>query len=137
MFLNDYTIPEAEVIYQKAVIRGAWLFFGFMLLCIFVYFVVRKILEDRKDERTHQRKMASIKASEEIGQTGAWKASANRGYVIEKQKKKIEWLEQEIKRKDRHIETLENTMNDLHFGDVADRIRKEIEDGKNQSEDRS
>ena len=137
MYLSDYTIPEAEVIYQKAVIRGAWWFFGFMLLCIFVYFVVRKIVEDRKDERSHQRKMASIKASEEIGQTGAWTASANKGYVIEKQKKKIEWLEQETKRKDRHIESLENTMNDLHFGDVAEKIRKEIEDGKNESEDRS
>lgn len=136
MTINDFTIPEAEVIYQKAVIRGAWWFFGFMLLCICVYFVVRKIVEDRKDERSHQRKMASIKASEEIGQTGAWTASAKRGYVIEKQKKKIEWLEQEIKRKDQHIESLENTMNDLHFGDVADRIRKETEDGTNESKDR-
>lgn len=136
MTINDFTIPEAEVIYQKAVIRGAWWFFGFMLLCIFVYFVVRKIMEDRKDERTHQRKMASIKASEEIGQTGAWTASANRGCVIEKQKKKIEWLEQEIRRKDRHIESLEATMESLHFGDVADRIRKENEDEQNESEDR-
>lgn len=137
MTINDFTIPEAEVIYQKAVIRGAWWFFGFMLLCICVYFVVRKIVEDRKDERAHQRKMASIRASEEIGQTGAWTASANRGYIIVKQQKKIEWLEKEIKRKDQHIESLENTMNDLHFGDVADRIRKENEDGKNESEDRS
>ena len=137
MYLSDYTIPEAEVIYQKAVIRGAWWFFGFMLLCIFVYFVVREIVEDRKDARAHKRKTARIKASGEIGNAGAWTASANRGYIIVKQKKKIEWLEQEIKRKDLHIESLENTMNDLHFGDVADRIRKEIEDGKDESEDRS
>lgn len=131
MYLSDYTIPEAEVIYQKAIIRGAWWFLAFLVACVFVYFVVQKIVEDRKDARAHQRKMASIRASEEIGQTGAWTASANRGYVIEKQKKKIEWQEQEIKRKDRHIESLETTMNELHFGDVADRIRKENEDGKN------
>lgn len=134
--LNDLTIPEAEVAYQKAVIRGAWWFFGFMLLCICVYFVVRKIVEDRKDERTHQRKMASIKASEEIGQTGAWTVSANRGQIIRRQQKDISLLHDRITQKDRHIAMLESTMKKCNFGDVAERIRKEIEDGKNESEDR-
>ena len=125
MFLYDYSIPEAEVIYQKAVIRGAWWFFGFMLLCIFVYFVVRKIVEDRKDARAHKRKLARIKASEEIGQTGAWAASANRGQIIRRQQKDITLLLDRIAQKDRHIARLEKTMSDLHFEDVAKRIREE------------
>lgn len=125
MFLYDYSIPEAEVIYQKAVIRGAWWFLAFMVACVFVYFVVQKIVEDRKDARAHKRKMASIKASEEIGQTGAWAVSANRGQIIRRQQKDISLLQDRITQKDRHIERLEKTMSDLHFEDVAKRIREE------------
>lgn len=136
MTINDFTIPEAEVIYQKAVIRGAWWFLAFLVACVVVYFVVQKIAQDRKDERTHQRKMASIKASEEIGQTGAWTVSANRGQIIRRQQKDISLLQDRITQKDRHIAMLESTMKKFNFGDVAEGIRKEIEDGTNESEDR-
>lgn len=136
MTINDFTIPEAEVIYQKAVIRGAWWFLAFLVACVVVYFIVQKIVQDRKDARYHARQLARIKASEEIGQTGAWAASANRGQIIRRQQKDITLLLDRIAQKDRHIESLEATMESLHFGDVADRIRKEIEDGTNESEDR-
>lgn len=125
MFLYDYSIPEAEVIYQKAVIRGAWWFLAFLLACVFVYFVVQKIVEDRKDARAHKRKLARIKASEEIGQTGAWAVSANRGQIIRRQQNDITLLLDRIAQKDRHIARLEQTMSDLHFEDVAKRIREE------------
>lgn len=137
MYLSDYTIPEAEVIYQKAIIRGAWWFLAFLVFCVFVYFVVQKIVEDRKDARAHKRKMASIRASEEIGQNGAWTVSANRGQIIRRQQKDISLLQDRITQKDRHIAALESTMKKCNFGDVADRIRKENEDGTNSSEDRS
>ena len=137
MYLSDYTIPEAEVIYQKAVIRGAWWFLAFLGCCVLLYFIVHKIVEDRKDARAHQRKMARIKASEEIGTTGAWTLSANRGQIIRRLEKDNEKLRQDIEKKDWHIVCLENTMKDLTFGDVAEKIRKEIEDGKNESKDRS
>ena len=79
MFLKDFTIPEAEVIYQKAVIRGAWWFLAFLAGCVVVYFVAQKIVQDRKDARYHERQMARIKATEEIGQTSAWAATAKKG----------------------------------------------------------
>lgn len=129
MTINDFTIPEAEVIYQKAVIRGAWWFLAFLVACVVVYFVVQKIAQDRKDARYHARQLARIKATNEIGQTGFHTAQAHSGQLIRE-------LRKEIEKKDRHIESLEATMESLHFGDVADRIRKEIEDGKNESEDR-
>lgn len=131
MIIRDYTIPEAEVIYQKAVIRGAWWFFGFMLLCIFVYFVVRKIVEDRKDARAHQRKLARIKENTIIGQAGFDQAKSSQSSVIIAQKRTIDALEVEIDRRDEHISRLEKTMKELHFGDVADRIRQEMEQQTN------
>lgn len=129
MFLKDLTIPEAEVAYQKAVIRGAWWFLAFLVSCVVVYFVVQKIVQDRKDARYHARQLARIKATGEIGQTGFYTAQAHSGQLIRE-------LRKEIEKKDRHIESLETTMEAMHFGDVADRIRKEIEDGTNESEDR-
>lgn len=130
MYLSDYTIPEAEVIYQKAVIRGGWWFLAFLMACVLVYFVVHRITQDRMDARYHARQLERIKATEEIGHTGWYAMQANRGQTIRE-------LQREIERKNRHIERLEETMDMLHFDDVAARIRKEIEDGKNESEDRS
>lgn len=136
MFLNDFTIPEAEVIYQKAVIRGAWWFLAFLAGCVVVYFVAQKIVQDRQDARRHARQMARIKATEEIGQTGAWAATAKKSNENLKLRKEIASLLEERDKKDTHIWMLEQTMKNLHFGDVADKIREEIEDGKNESEDR-
>ena len=120
MFLSDYTIPEAEVIYQKAVIRGAWWFLAFLVACVVVYFVVQKIVQDRENARRHARQMARIKATEEIGQTGFYAAQAQNGHIIREIKK-------EIKQKDRHIERLEETMSRLKLGDIAEKIRKEVD----------
>ena len=130
MYLSDYTIPEAEVIYQKAIIRGGWWFLAFIVCCVLIYAVVYKIVEDRKDIRSHKRRMAREKSSVLIGQASFDVAKANQGHII--------WMmRREIDKKDRHIEQLEKTMRDLHFGDVAEKIRKENEDGTNESEDRS
>lgn len=120
MFLSDYTIPEAEAIYQKAVIRGAWWFLAFLVACVVVYFVVQKIAQDRKDARYHARQLARIKATSDIGQTGAWAATAHNGHIIRELKKEIE-------RKDRHIAMLEETMAQMTLGDVAEKIRKEAD----------
>lgn len=120
MFLSDYTIPETEVIYQKAVIRGAWWFLAFLVACVVVYFIVQKIMQDRKDARYHARQLARIKATGEIGQTGAWAATAHNGHIIRELKKAIE-------QKDRHIARLEETMAQLKLGDVAEKIRKEAD----------
>lgn len=136
MTINDFTIPEAEVIYQKAVIRGAWWFLAFLAGCVVVYFVAQKIVQDRKDARYHERQMVRIKATEEIGKTGAWAAVAKKDNEILKLRKKIGSLLEEMDKKDAHIFMLEQTMETMHFGDVADRIREEIENGKNESEDR-
>lgn len=136
MALKDFTIPEAEVIYQKAVIRGAWWFLAFLVACVVVYFIVQKIVQDRNDARYHARQLARIKATEEIGQTGAWAATAKKGNENLKLRKEIASLLEEMDKKDTHIYMLEQTMKNLHFGDVAENIRKEIEDGKNESEDR-
>lgn len=129
MFLKDLTIPEAEVAYQKAVIRGAWWFLAFLVACVVVYFVVQKIAQDRKDARYHARQLARIKATGEIGQTGFYTAQAHSGQLIRE-------LRKEIEKKNRRIESLEATLESLHFGDVAEKIRKETEDGKDESEDR-
>lgn len=136
MYLSDFTIPEAEVAYQKAVIRGAWWFLAFLAGCVVVYFVAQKIVQDRHDARCHERQMARIKATEEIGQTGAWAATAKKDNENLKLRKKIALLLEEMDKKDAHIFMLEQTMETMHFGDVADRIREEIENGKNESEDR-
>lgn len=136
MYLSDYTIPEAEVIYQKAVIRGAWWFFVSLVIAVFLYFVIKAILEDQKDYREHQRFMARQKSNRVIGQAAFDRDQASQSNVILKQKKEIASLLEEIDLKDEHIFRLEQTMKDCHFGDVAERIRKEIEDGKNESEDR-
>lgn len=120
MFLSDYTIPEAEVIYQKAVIRGAWWFLAFLVACVVVYFVVQKIAQDRKDARYHARQLERIKATGEIGQTGFYAAQAHNGHIIRELKKEIE-------QKDRHIARLEETMAILKLGDVAEKIRKEAD----------
>lgn len=120
MFLSDYTIPEAEVIYQKAVIRGAWWFLAFLVACVVVYFIVQKIVQDRKDARYHARQLARIKATGEIGQTGFYTAQAHSGQIIRELKKEIE-------QKDRHIARLEETMARFKLGDVAEKIRKEAD----------
>ena len=120
MVLNDYTIPEAEVIYQKAIIRGAWCFLAFMAVCVLVYFVIHRITQDRMDARYHARQLARIAATNEIGKTGFYAVKANQGQTIRE-------LRQEIEKRDRHIESLESTMEQLNFGDVAEKIRKENE----------
>lgn len=119
MLLYDLTVSEAEVAYQKEVIRGAWWFFSFMLLCVFVYFVVHKIVEDRKDARYHAQQLARIKATGEIGQTGFYTAAAHSGQIIRELKKEIE-------QKDRHIARLEETMSQMKLGDLAYTIRNEV-----------
>lgn len=120
MLLYDLTVSEAEVAYQKEVIRGAWWFFSFMLLCVFVYFVVRKIVDDRKDSRYHARQLARIKATNEIGQTGFYTAQAHSGQLIRE-------LRKENEKKDRHIARLEETMAQFKLGDIAEKIRKEAD----------
>lgn len=90
MILYDLTVPEAEVAYQKAVIRGAWWFLAFLLACVVVYFVVQKIVQDRQDARRHARQMARIKATEEIGQTGFYTAQAHSGQLIRELRNEIE-----------------------------------------------
>lgn len=120
MTINDFTIPEAEVIYQKAVIRGAWWFLAFLVACVVVYFIVQKIVQDRKDARYHIRQLARIKATNEIGQTGFYAAQAHNGHIIRELKKEIE-------QKDRHIARLEETMDRLKLGDIAEQIKKEVE----------
>ena len=137
MYLSDYTIPEAEVIYQKAIIRGGWWFLAFLVACVLIYFVAQKITQDRHDERSHKRNLARIKASGEIGQTGFSAMQASQMNIIRKQQKDIEFLQDVIVRKNLHILRLEKTMKDLHYGDVAEKIRKEAEYGTNESEDRS
>jgi uncharacterized protein HemX len=119
-FLNDYTIPEAEVAYQKAVIRGAWWFLAFLVACVVVYFIVQKIVQDRKDARYHARQLARIKATSEIGQTGFYTAQAHNGHIIRE-------MQKEIERKNRHIAMMEETMAQMTLGDVADKIKKEVE----------
>ena len=119
MTINDFTIPEAEVAYQKAVIRGAWWFLAFLVACVVVYFIVQKIMQDRKDARYHARQLARIKATGEIGQTGAWAATAHNGHIIRELKKEIE-------QKDRHIARLEETMSQMKLGDLAYTIRNEV-----------
>ena len=120
MTINDFTITEAEVVYQKEVIRGAWWFLAFLVACVVVYFVVQKIAQDRKDARYHARQLARIKATGEIGQTGFYAAQAHNGHIIRELKKEIE-------QKDRHIARLEETMDRLKLGDLAEQIKKEVE----------
>jgi uncharacterized protein HemX len=117
--LYDLTIPEAEVAYQKAVIRGAWWFLAFLAGCVVVYFVVQKIVQDRKDARYHERQLARIKATGEIGQTGFYATQAHNGHIIRELKKEIE-------QKDRHIARLEKTMSQMKLGDLAYTIRNEV-----------
>ena len=136
MTINDFTIPEAEVAYQKEVIRWGGRFMIFLLLAVFIYFMVKAFFEEQRDLREHQRFMARQKQGAIIGQAGFDQAKASEKNAIIRQKKRIAYLEAEVSKRDRHIECLESTMKDLHFGDVAARIRKEIEDGKNESEDR-
>ena len=131
MIVGDYTIPEAEVIYQKAVIRGAWWFLAFLMACVVVYFVVRKIVEDREDARAHQRKMARIKESADIEHTGAWAVTANRGNIILKQKKYIAFLDEVIEKQAQHIIMLENTLDKFNLGDIRDNIRQQMEQQTN------
>ena len=119
MLLYDLTIPEAEVAYQKAVIRGAWWFLAFLAGCVVVYFVVQKIVQDRKDARYHERQLARIKATGEIGQTGFYATQAHNGHIIRELKKEIE-------QKDRHIARLEETMSQMKLGDLAYTIRNEV-----------
>lgn len=119
VLLYDFTVPEAEVVYQKAVIRGAWWFLAFLVACVVVYFVVQKIAQDRKDARYHARQLARIKATGEIGQTGFYAAQAHNGHIIRELKKEIE-------KKDRHIARLEETMSQVKLGDLAYTIRNEV-----------
>ncbi len=120
MLLYDLTVPEAEVAYQKAVIRGAWWFLAFLVACVVVYFIVQKIMQDRKDVRYHARQLARIKATGEIGQTGFYTAQAHSGQLIRE-------LRKEIEKKDRHIARLEETMDQFKLGDIAEKIRKEAD----------
>lgn len=120
MLLYDLTIPEAEVAYQKAVIRGAWWFLAFLLACVVVYLIVQKIVQDRIDDRYHIRQLARIKATNEIGQTGFYATQAHNGHIIRELKKEIE-------QKDRHIARLEETMAQFKLGDIAEKIRKEAD----------
>lgn len=119
MLLYDLTIPEAEVAYQKAVIRGAWWFLAFLVACVVVYFIVQKVVQDRKDARYHARQLARIKATGEIGQTGFYATQAHNGQLIRK-------LQKEIEQKDRHIARLEETMSQMKLGDLAYTIRNEV-----------
>lgn len=137
MYLSDYTIPEAEVIYQREVIRAAGRFFIFLVVAVFLYFVIKAFLEDHRNYMEHERFMARQKAGAIIGQAGFDQAKAAQTNNILKMKKKIDSMYEEIAKKNKHICMLENTMETMHFGDVAEKIRKEIEDGKNESEDRS
>ena len=136
MFLNDFTIPEAEVIYQKEIIRWGGRFMIFLVVAVFLYFVLKVIVEEQRDIREHDRFMARQKQGAVIGQAGFDQAKASERSTIIRQKKYIEQLEDALVKQGMHINRLETTMKELHFGDVADRIRKEIEDGKNESEDR-
>ena len=120
MLLYDLTIPEAEVAYQKAVIRGAWWFLAFLLACVVVYLIVQKIVQDRIDARYHIRQLARIKATNEIGQTGFYTAQAHSGQLIRE-------LRKEIEKKDRHIARLEKTMARFKLGEIAEKIRKEAD----------
>lgn len=120
MVLYDLTIPEAEVAYQKAIIRGGWWFLAFLVACVLVYFIVHRITQDRMDARYHARQIERIKATEEIGHTGWYAMQANRGQTIRE-------LQGEIKKRDRHIARLEETMARLKLGDVAEQIKKEVE----------
>lgn len=137
MFLNDLTIPEAEVAYQKEIIRWGGRFMIFLVVAVFLYMVIKVIVEEQRDIREHDRFMARQKQGAIIGQAAFDQAKASERSTIIRQKKYIENLEDALIKQSTHIKRLENTMRELHFGDVADRIRKEIEDGTNESEDRS
>lgn len=124
MYLSDYTITEAEMIYQKAVIRGAWLFLAFLVACVLVAFIIWLCEEHRKETNRHAEAELAIMASNDIGQTGFHVMSANQGQIIRR-------LTKEIERKDKHIEMLENTMEKVNLGDLARKIKEEVEeDGK-------
>lgn len=125
MVLYDLTIPEAEVAYQKAIIRGGWWFLAFLVACVLVYFIVHRITQDRMDARYHARQIERIKATEEIGHTGWYAMQANRGQTIRE-------LQGEIKKRDRHIAMLEETMARMKLGDLVDKIKKEAEEHNEQ-----
>ena len=137
MYLSDYTIPEAEVIYQKAVIRGGCLFLAFLVVCVLLYFVVQKIVEDRKDDRSHKWKMAREKSSAIIGQASFDRIPASQSAQIDKLKREVNRMNGILNQRNYHIAMLEETLEKFKLGDVAEKIRKEIEDGKNESKDRS
>lgn len=120
MFLYDLTIPEAEVAYQKAVIRGAWWFLAFLVCCVLVYFVVHRITQERMDARRHLRQMARIKATGVAGQAGFDALKLNQGQVIRQ-------MRMELALKDKHIEMLESTMDKVNLGDLARKIKEEVE----------
>lgn len=136
MFLNDFTIPEAEVAYQKEIIRWGGRFMIFLVVAVFLYLVIKVIVEEQRDIREHDRFMARQKQGAIIGQAGFDQAHAAKESLFIQQKKRIQELLRTVYKQQDHIEQLEQTMKNLHFGDVADRIREEIEDGKNESEDR-
>ena len=127
MRMLDLTIPEAEVAYQKAIIRGGWWFLAFLVACVLVYFIVHRITQDRMDARYHARQIERIKATEEIGHTGWYAMQANRGQTIRE-------LQGEIKKRDRHIAMLEETMARMKLGDLVDKIRNETEAEHNEQD---
>ena len=137
MFLNDLTIPEAEVAYQKEIIRWGGRFMIFLGVAVFLYLVIKVIVEEQRDIREHNRFMARQRQGAVVGQAAFDQAQASERSTIIRQKKYIENLEDALIKQSTHIKCLETTMRELHFGDVADRIRKEIEDGTYESEDRS
>lgn len=136
MTINDFTIPEAEVAYQKEIIRWGGRFMIFLVVAAFLYLVIKVIVEEQRDIREHDRFMARQKQGAIIGQAAFDQAKASERSTIIRQKKYIAFLDEVIEKQAQHINCLETTMKELHFGDVADRIRKEIEDGKNESKDR-
>ncbi len=109
----------------------------FLVVAVFLYLVIKVIVKERRDIREHDRFMARQKQGAIIGQAAFDQAKASERSTIIRQKKYIAFQDEVIEKQAQHINCLETTMRELHFGDVADRIRKEIEDGKNESEDRS
>lgn len=135
-FLNDYTIPEAEVAYQKEIIRWGGRFMIFLVVAVFLYLVIKVIVEEQREIREHDRFMARQKQGAIIGQAGFDQAHAAKESLFIQQKKRIQELLRTVYKQQDHIERLEQTMKNMHFGDVAARIREEIENGKNEGKDR-
>lgn len=128
MIMGDYTIPEAEAMYQKAIINGAWRFMALLAVCTLVYLVVRFVVYsisiDRQNARAHEKQIERIKASKVIGQAGFDAVQPSYLATINKQKKIIE-------KQRKHIDMLESTLEGFSLGDVRDNIRQQMEQQTN------